>query len=91
MRTKLVIAALAGASLATTPVFARSANAPVAAANPAASLSLADVGKVRTAAPRGKARKISGAALPIALIAAAAIGVGIYLGVDGANNDPVSR
>lgn len=84
MRTNLVIAALAGASLATTPVLGRPLAAPVTG-NPAASLSLADVGKVRTASPRGKARGITGSAAAIALIAAATIGVGAYLAVDGSD------
>lgn len=88
MRIKLIIAALAGASLATTPVLARPAAAAAAApvaGNPAAALSLADVGKVRTASARGKSRGITGSAAAIALIAAAAIGVGAYLAVDGSD------
>lgn len=91
MRTKLLIASLAGASLVATPVVAQAASAPASvASNPAASLSIANVAQSRASAPRGKSRGISGAAIPIAILAAVAIGVGTYLAVDGSSN-PASR
>jgi hypothetical protein len=65
--------------------------APVAAAptNPAASLSVSK--SVRAGAVTGKKDKLAGSGILIAVLAAAAVGAGIYVAVDSNDDDADSN